>query len=355
MFTALLTSKNILVAPLNWGLGHSTRCIPIIKKLIEYGFNPVLASDGEALALLKKEFPDLTAIKLPPYHIKYTRSGKLLKWKIAFSLPKILQTVKAEKKLTQKIIEDYKIRGIISDNRFGIISKKVPSVFITHQLNVLSGSTTYLTGIFHRRLIKKFNECWVPDTPTKPNFSGKLGHLNNQTLQVKYLGALSRFEKKDEEQIYDLAVILSGPEPQRTLFESIITEQLSEYKGKVIFVKGKIEPEKKSETINNITFHNFLNSSELEKVLNQSKTVLCRSGYTSIMDLAKLQKRAFFVPTPGQPEQEYLAQKLKKESIVPCCSQEKFKISMLDKIPLYRGFQSLSFEPDWKKLFEIFN
>ncbi len=355
MFTALLTSKNILVAPLNWGLGHSTRCIPIIKKLIEYGFNPVLASDGEALALLKKEFPDLTAIKLPPYHIKYTRSGKLLKWKIAFSLPKILQTVKAEKKLTQKIIEDYKIRGIISDNRFGIISKKVPSVFITHQLNVLSGSTTYLTGIFHRRLIKKFNECWVPDTPTKPNFSGKLGHLNNQTLQVKYLGALSRFEKKDEEQIYDLAVILSGPEPQRTLFESIITEQLSEYKGKVIFVKGKIEPEKKSETINNITFHNFLNSSELEKVLNQSKTVLCRSGYTSIMDLAKLQKRAFFVPTPGQPEQEYLAQKLKKESIAPCCSQEKFKISMLDKIPLYRGFQSLSFEPDWKKLFEIFN
>lgn len=349
------TSKNILVAPLNWGLGHSTRCIPIINKLIEFGFNPVLGSDGDALELLKKEFPHLTAVELPSYQIKYAKKGKFFKWKIALTLPKMLKAVKAEKKLTGKIIEKYKINGIISDNRFGVVSKKVPSVFITHQLNVLSGTTTYLTSTAHRKWIKKFDECWVPDTRRKPNLSGRLGHLKNQKFKVKYLGTLSRFEEKDEEQIYDLAVILSGPEPQRTLFENIITEQLSEYKGKVIFVKGKIESEKKTQTVENITFHNFMNSSELEKALNQSKMVLSRSGYTTLMDLVKLKKKAFFVPTPGQTEQEYLARRLKKKGIAPCCSQEKFKLKMLNEVRLYKGFDDISFQPDWKKLFEIFD
>lgn len=349
------TSKNILVAPLNWGLGHSVRCIPIINKLIAFGFNPVLGSDGVALELLKKEFPNLTAVELPSYQIKYTKKGKFFKWKIVLTLPKMLRAIKAEKKLTEKIIDKYNINGIISDNRFGVVSKNVPSVFMTHQLNVLSGTTTYLTSAAHRRWIKKFDECWVPDAPTRPNLSGKLGHLKNHIFQVKYLGPLSRFERKDEEQIYDLAVILSGPEPQRTLFENIIIEQLSEYEGKVIFVKGKIESDKKTVTVNNVTFHNFMNSSELEKVLNQSKTILCRSGYTSIMDLARLQKKAFFVPTPGQTEQEYLAQKFKKENIAPYSSQERFKIAMLDKVPLYKGFQTISFESDWKKIFEIFD
>lgn len=344
-----------MVAPLNWGLGHSTRCIPIINKLIESGFNPVLASDGDALGLLKKEFPSLTAVELPSYQIKYAAKGSFFKWKIALNAPKMLKAVKDEKKLTKKIIEEHQIDGIISDNRFGVVSKKVPSVFITHQLNVLSGTTTYFTSVIHRNWIKKFRECWVPDIKKKPNLSGKLGHLKKTKLKIKYLGVLSRFEKKNIEEIYDLAIILSGPEPQRTMFEEIVTRQLSEYNGNVIFVKGKIEPEQKSETAGTVTSYNFMTGSELEQAINQSKVVLSRSGYTTLMDLVKLQKKAFFVPTPGQTEQEYLAKRLKKQGIVPYSTQEKFKIEMLNGVELYKGFEDLSStEPNWEYLFRIF-
>ncbi len=347
-------SKNILVAPLNWGLGHSTRCIPIINKLLEFGFNPILASDGEALELLKKEFPNLTALQLPSYHIKYAKKGKLFKWKIALNAPKMLKAIRDEKKLTQKIVQDYQIIGIISDNRFGIVSKKVPSVFITHQLNVLSGNTTYLTSAIHRNWIKKFKECWVPDLKKQPNLSGKLGHLKKSKLKIKYLGILSRFEKKEVEEIYDLAVVLSGPEPQRTMFEEIITDQINDFDGKVIFIKGKIESDKKSKVIRNVTFYNFMNAKELEQTLNQSKMVLSRSGYTTLMDLVKLQKKAFFVPTPGQTEQEYLAKRLKKKGIAPYCSQENFRIEFLNEVELYKGFESWTSEPNWKYLFRVF-
>ena len=348
------TSKNILVAPLNWGLGHATRCMPIINKLIEFGFNPILASDGEALELLKKEFPNLTSIELPSYHIKYAKNGKFFKCKIVWSIPKMLQAIKKEKKNTQKIIEQYQISGIISDNRFGVVSKRTPSVFITHQLNVLSGNTTYLTSVINRRWIKKFSECWVPDLKKKPNLSGKLGHLKKSKLKIKYLGILSRFEKKEVEEIYDLAVVLSGPEPQRTMFEEIITAQLNEFEGTVIFIKGKIEQERKSETIGNITFHNFMNAKELEQAINQSKKVLSRSGYTTIMDLAQLQKKAFFVPTPGQTEQEYLAKRLKKQGIASYCSQENFRIELLNQVELYKSFENWTSEPKWDYLFGIF-
>jgi len=350
----LTTTKNILVAPLNWGLGHSTRCVPIVNKLIEFGFNPVLASDGDALELLKKEFPNLTAVELPSYQIKYAKKGKFFKWKIALNTPKMLKAVQDEKKITKKIIKEYHINGIISDNRFGVVSKKIPSVFITHQLNVLSGTTTYFTSVIHRNWIKKFKECWVPDVKKKPNLSGKLGHLKKTKLKIKYLGVLSRFEKKNSDEIYDLAVILSGPEPQRTMFEEIITEQLSGYNGNVIFVKGKIEPEQKSETIRNVTSYNFMNGSELEQAINQSKKVLSRSGYTTLMDLVKLQKKAFFVPTPGQTEQEYLAKRLKKQGIAPYATQDEFKIEMLNESELYKGFEDLSSKPNWEYLFRVF-
>ena len=350
----MIKTQNILVAPLNWGLGHATRCVPIVNKLIEFGFNPVLASDGDALELLKKEFPNLTTVELPSYQIKYAKKGSLFKWKIALNAPKMLKAIQDEKKISKRIIEEYQIDGIISDNRFGVVSKKIPSVFITHQLNVLSGNTTYFTSVIHRNWIKKFKECWVPDFKKKPNLSGKLGHLKKSKLRIKYLGILSRFEKNEVAEIYDLAVVLSGPEPQRTMFEEIITAQINEFEGKVIFIKGKIEAQKKSETLGNTTFHNFMNGKELELAINQSKMVLSRSGYTTLMDLVKLQKKAFFVPTPGQTEQEYLARRLKKQGITPYCSQESFRIELLNEVQLYKGFESWSSQPNWEYLFRVF-
>ena len=346
--------KKILVAPLNWGLGHATRCIPIINGLIDNGFEPIIASDGVALELLKKEFPELISFELPSYDIQYAEKGRNFKWKMVAQIPKIISAVQKEQKETTKILNTYHFDGIISDNRLGVYSNELPSVFITHQLNVLTGSTSWLTTKLHKRYIQRFNECWVPDVETSPNLSGKLGHTSEKINNIEYIGPLSRLSKKTTQTVYDLMVLLSGPEPQRSILEEKIILELKNYPDKVVFIKGVVEKEQIKEQIGNITFYNFMNTNELENTFNESNFVLCRSGYTTIMDLAKLNKKAFFIPTPGQYEQEYLAKKFKKEGIIPSCKQENFKIEKLNKIDLYKGFTNYSEKITWKELFGLF-
>ena len=164
-------NKNILIAPLNWGLGHATRCIPIVKELIKNGFTPIIASDGAALALLKKEFPHLIALELPSYNISYSEKGKNFKWKLVAQMPKMFRAIQKERKRVKKIVENYEIIGIISDNRLGVRAKGIPCVFMTHQLNVLSGTTSKLTTKVHSKYISKFDACWVPDTDSTPNLT----------------------------------------------------------------------------------------------------------------------------------------------------------------------------------------
>ena len=347
-------SKNILVAPLNWGLGHATRCIPIIRELESFGFTPIIASDGVALRILQKEFPHLESLELPSYEIEYAKDGADFKWKLIKNSPKMIQAIFEEKKLVKALVKKYNLKGIISDNRLGVYSKKVPSIFITHQLNVLSGKTTWISSKLHQYFMGKFKECWIPDMKEQPNLTGKLGHLTNSDLSLKYLGPLSRLEKKNLEAKYELMVILSGPEPQRTMLEERLIDELQNYNGEVIFIKGKIEPEQKREKADNITYYNFMTSSEIETAFNESGMVLCRSGYTTVMDLAKLEKKAFFIPTPGQFEQEYLAKRYKRNGIAPYAKQNEFRIENLLEIPLYRGLPQLNEPVNWKQLFILF-
>ncbi len=219
-------TKNILVAPLNWGLGHATRCIPIIQELEKNGFNPIIASDGVALALLRKEFPNLITIELPSYDIEYAKKGENFKWKLIKNSPKTLYAILQEKQQIKKIVKEHQLAGIISDNRLGVHSKKVPSVFITHQLTVLSGKTTWISSKLHQHFISKFTECWIPDVNEIPNLTGKLGHLKNTKLKLTYIGILSRLQKKELPIKYQLMVILSGPEPQRTFLRRKINNRI---------------------------------------------------------------------------------------------------------------------------------
>jgi uncharacterized protein (TIGR00661 family) len=347
--------KNILIAPLNWGLGHATRCVPIIDALLENGYNPIIASDGDALELLKKEFPELLSLPLPSYKIEYARNGKNFKWKMLKNSPKMIEAILDEKKIVKKWIKEYDIQGIISDNRLGVFSKKITSVFITHQLNVLSGNTSWLTGKMHRMIIKKFDECWVPDFEKTPNLSGKLGHMKNPGFKISYIGPLSRLKKMELPSKYHLMVVLSGPEPQRGLFEEQLRHEVLRFDGNVVFVRGKMEAEQKTEQIGNVVFYNYMNSAELEKTCNESRMVLSRSGYTTIMDLAQLGKKAFFIPTPGQYEQEYLAKKLKKEGVAPYAKQGKFTIEDLLETNAYSGLKIFENTIDWKALFSLFD
>ncbi len=330
--------KKILIAPLNWGLGHATRCIPIIEKMLENSFEPIIASDGDALTLLQKEFPQLQSYKLPSYHIQYSK-GKNLKYKLLLSTPNILRAIRKEKKITATIVQKEQLSGIISDNRFGVRNSTVPSVYITHQLQVLSGKTTAITTALHQQIIAKFDACWIPDTQQQPNLSGKLSETHAAKLNIKFVGALSRLKKQKLQKKYELLIVLSGPEPQRTLLEQKLLKQLKAYTKKALMVRG-VFTESIPVNISNTTVVNYLLSDDLQKAINQSNIVLARSGYSTLLDLQKLEKKAFFIPTPGQFEQEYLAQHIESLQIAPYATQDKFELKMLDRINNFKGFSN---------------
>ena len=347
-----LMKKRILIAPLNWGLGHATRCIPVINSLIAFGFEPLIASDGNALELLKKEFPRLALLTLPSYNISYPTKGSF-KWHFAKSIPRIIRIKNEEHKLVESIIESHQIDGIISDNRFGVFSKKVPSVYLTHQPNVLSGNTSFLSTKWHLNIIAQYNECWIPDNNNRA-LTGILGNSTKVKIKTKYIGPLSRFKITNGEEKFDLMILLSGPEPQRTLLEEKLLSQLKKYSKKVLLVRGVVESKQTISVNENCTIYNYMLANELNKALNSSALVLARSGYSTIMDLAKLKKKAFFIPTPGQYEQEFLARHLEVTKTAPYTHQKDFKLSDLNLVENYSGFTNIKFTELNKDLFSLF-
>lgn len=346
--------KTILIATLNWGLGHTTRCIPVINALLLNNFNVIIASDGASLVLLKKEFPNVSSVELPSYNISYPKNKKLYKFHFLVKTPHFIKVMKQEKNIVSKLVVKNQIDGIISDNRFGVFHEKIPSVYITHQLTVLSGSTTFLSSFMHQKIISKFKECWVPDMDTSNNLSGKLSDSTSLKIPIKYIGLLSRMKKEKLVLKYNILLLLSGPEPQRGIFEEMLLHLFKKEKRSVLLVRGVVEKEVVYTQKNNITIVNYLKTKTLEKAINQSKIIISRSGYTTIMDLAMMQKKAFFIPTPGQFEQEYLAKRMQKLKIAPTCSQEKFTLSKLKKIERYTGFVNTCTSPNLEELFALF-
>lgn len=347
--------KTILIAPLYWGLGHATRCIPMIRELLKSGYKVIIASDGEALSLLQKEFPELESLELPSYNIKYSKRGRNLKWLLFKKLPNLLRVIRQEKEVIEDLISEGKINGIISDNRFGVYSSKVPSVYLTHQLNVLSGNTTLITSKRHQRIIRNnFNECWIPDHKGSENLSGDLGHLSNSKIPLKYIGVLSRMKKKELPKRYDVLFLLSGPEPQREYLEKIIINNFRDRPSRSLLVRGVVEKNQAKHMTGNIEVVNYMLSDALENVLNSTDLVISRSGYTSIMDLAALEKKAYFIPTPGQFEQEYLAKRCKELGMAPYCNQKDFSYDNLQELYSYKGLKTQDQKTNYQELFALF-
>ena len=351
-----MNNKHILVAPLNWGLGHATRCIPIIRALLSQHYKVTIASDGDALRLLIKEFPALPAISLPSYNILYPEKGKDFKKKLIKSIPSIRKTIYKEHKLLDHLIDELHIDGIISDNRLGLHTRKVPCVIVSHQLQVLSGNTSWLSSALHRMYLHKFDECWVPDMDGKINLSGILGHPKKKlSIPTKYIGPLSRMIPKEEPILYDYIAVLSGPEPQRSILEDSIVSLFKKTNGSLLIVQGKLSKEQRIRKIDNrIEVVNYLTATALEKAINQSKYVIARSGYTTIMDLAVMKKKVFFIPTPGQPEQEYLAELLRTKKITPYCEQGNLSTKQLPKLKVYPGFEQGMDTYDLVQFFGLF-
>jgi len=345
--------KRILVAPLDWGIGHATRCIPIINALIANNYKVILAADERPLHLLNTEFPQLEIIRFEGYNVKYP---KYLPMSISMLLqtPKLLWKIKKENTALAEIIKDYNIDGVISDNRFGLYSKQVPCVFITHQLQIQSPYFTESMRKFNYKYINKYSACWVMDDE-KTNLAGKLSKPEILPNNTTYIGVQSRFEKQETEKKYDYLAIVSGPEPQRTILEKGLIDTLKDRAEKSLIVLGKPELNT-TDTIGNLTIKSHLNAKELNTAIAQSELIICRPGYSTVMDLAKLEKKAIFIPTPGQTEQEYLADNFMEKEICFAQQQSDFDLELAIKESAnYKGFNNkINSETDWGNLFRLF-
>jgi UDP:flavonoid glycosyltransferase YjiC (YdhE family) len=324
----------VLIAPLDWGLGHATRCVPVVRELLRQNCEVIIAAEKAGAALLKKEFPELETLPLEGYRVSYSKSKAFFFLKMMLQFPKVKRAIKKEHAWLDKIIAERQIDLVISDNRYGLWSKKVPCIFITHQLFIKTGNafSERTAQKINYSYINKFVACWVPDAEGDSNLAGKLSHPNKLPgAPVKYIGALSRFEKKDAAKNIDLLVMLSGPEPQRTLLEEILLPQMEQLHGKMVLVRGLPQggrlPALKNE---NIKVYDHLPAAELNDFLAASKIAIARSGYSTVMDLAAMQQKAILVATPGQGEQEYLSQYLSEKNY--CVAAEQAGFNLRDNI-----------------------
>ena len=303
----------ILVCPLNWGLGHAARCVPIIRQLIDDNHEPVVVSDGFPLEFLRSEFPALRFIEFPSYPIHYAK-GKSQVGAMLFNLPDIIKGIINEHLWLKSLLQAEQFDRVISDNRFGMWNKRTHSIYITHQLMVKM--PVYLkfleplVHLIHKAFIDRYDECWIPDNEHK-GLSGDLSHKYTIPKNARFIGPLSRFngmENTRPDSGFDTVAVISGVEPQRTIFEESLIHRFRNDSRKTLLVAGKPGAGIDVSQINNVSIVSHLPDDELASLLLGANKIISRSGYSTIMDLHTLNclPKAEFIPTPGQTEQEYL-------------------------------------------------
>jgi len=333
----LKTAKNILVSPLDWGLGHATRCIPIINHFLQLGHNVILGAYGQSKVLLEKEFPELISIDMPGINMTYQNKGSFA-FTITKQITKYLKSIKEEHSQLQKVVKEYNVQLIVSDNRYGIYSPTVPSIIISHQINILMPkglqfASSIVNSWVHKQL-NKFDAIWIPDFKGKNAIAGSLSNNTFAHKHGKYLGILSRFANKNFVEVthknsastkIKVLAVLSGPEPQRTIFEEILlkTSLPSNYSLKIIRGLPNVNNQLLKKDVSII---NYLGGNELKLEIESCDIYIGRTGYTTIMDLLCIGKQAILVPTPGQPEQEYLGQTLANGNRFQIYEQDSFLI-----------------------------
>ncbi len=310
----------VLIAPLNWGLGHATRMVPIIYNYRSQGHKVIIAAEGLSMKLLKKEFPDVQHIILKGFRVRYAPRPFFILY-LLLQMPVFLASIIVEKQRIRKIVKEKQITTIISDNRYGLRHKKVKSILITHQIFIkLPRALKLFEPVLHsftRQLISKFDECWIPDyEKMDESLSGELSHEKKLPANAKFIGPLSRFKNLKlmdyplDLPAFDVVIIISGPEPNRTRFEKQMEARFEKSAQKVLMICGK--PESNDDEIipnsTGLVKVNHLNTAQMAFYLTHASKIIARSGYSTIMDLHLLNVMAELIPTPGQTEQEYLVE-----------------------------------------------
>ena len=346
---------NILVAPLDWGLGHAMRCIPLIRELLKSGFNVILAADGRSFDLLRDEFPELKATRLPGHKVTYPRKGSFLK--MLRIVPAFYRTINKEHQILQELIQQYNLHAVISDNRYGLYSRRIQSVFIGHQMMIkMPGFLKWAEWFIHKinlHFINRFTECWLPDYQKNDALSGDLSHKFPLPAHCHFIGPLSRFNSENNDLPVEksaknkrVLVILSGPEPQRSILENKLLDQLQSIDRKTTVVRGVTEQKGTYDFNANVRIIHHANTALLRQLIAEAEVIVCRSGYSSIMDLAATGRKAIFIPTPGQTEQEYLAKYFYQKQIFYYDTQESINLTdALEFVQNYPGIQKV-YNPD---------
>lgn len=310
--------KNILICPLEWGLGHAGRMIPLARELKARNYNVITCSGKSHQALFRKEVPGLTYIDIPGFRPGYSRHLPQYIF-LLMKTPLLFYHIAAEHFKLKRIIRDYKIDLVVSDNRFGLWNRSVKSVYVTHLPVIpLPDNLRFLEWIgilFHRFFIKKYSKCFIPDLPGELNLSGRLTHQVKLPTNCRFIGILSRFSDlpNDGENNFRFphnTVIMSGPEPQRGILRKKLAEILQHMEPPTVILEGKPGDPEVTSRSENIISYNHLPSDEMRGMITGSSSIITRSGYTSVMELVSLNCSALLVPTPGQTEQEYLARYL---------------------------------------------
>ena len=325
----------ILVAPLNWGLGHASRCVPLIRRLLNEGHEVILGGDGESLTLLRKHFPQLRYTYLAPLNLRYSKGNRQV-WAIAKALPKLVVWAMKDHMMLQALLREEHIDQVISDNRFGLyltaqrsnspkggLASNSETVYMTHQLYIMLPKgwrwAEKIASRLHARIYARFNKVWVPDYEEyEKSLAGELSHPKAFSIQhsaFRYIGPLSRFSLmpgyRDTgiPKNYDVVAVLSGLEPHRTMLEKEIKARYQDSDKQVLVVQGLMNRPNTKMKRANITTVPYLNDETLAQALRNARHIIARSGYSTIMDLEALgvMDKAELIPTPGQPEQEYLS------------------------------------------------
>jgi len=322
----------VLFAPLDWGLGHTTRCLPIIKAFQSAGAEITIACNEKQTVLLQAELEAVRFLPLRGYGLRYSRSKYFTWFIIALQIPKILTAINREKKWLSSIFQTEGFDVVISDNRYGLHHPSLYSIFISHQLRVRVPFSKWIENLLQKwnyNFIQQFSECWIPDFEGASNLAGDLSHPNRlPAVKLKYIGAVSwcKKMKKYSEEPKVLVVIISGPEPQRTIFEKIVLSELNDWNESAVVLRGLPATTETLPSTRNVTFFNHLHSVQLSDLINRATYIVARSGYSTIMDIVALQKKSILIPTPGQTEQEYLGNWLMEHKFCVSITQNNFSL-----------------------------
>lgn len=334
-----MKNRNILICPLEWGLGHAARMIPLARKLGEMGNNIFIGAGEEHLSLFRNELPGLTYISFPGFRPSYSRNFP--SWLVMLcKIPLLIYHIIREHSELKRIVRENSIDIVISDNRFGLWNKDVTTVYVTHMLRVPCPKPFRFAEIIgiviHRAIIMKYDHCFIPDLPGETNVSGRLSHGLRLPSNAMYIGLLSRFSGtlpavSGSFGYRHNTVILSGPEPQRGILKQKLESLFRAKEPATIFLCGR--PGHGSETTREGSFiyYDHLDGPMMSEALLSSDCIISRSGYTTVMELISLGCTALIIPTPGQTEQEYLAGYLEEKGWFSTVSQKKTGTAALTK------------------------